>query len=332
VSTETTVRALSGTAARLNIPINAVLELTYRCNMSCFHCYVVPEDRPEMSTDEVVEVLEQLARAGSLFVTFTGGEILLREDLEEILTAARRLRFAVRLFTNGTLIDEEAADLIASIHPFDVGVSIYGADAEAHEFVTGAPGSFERSVEGLRLLHARGVATRLKCVLMRHNANDIERIAALAGSVGATPQYDPQLTPRNDGHASALAERVDEDTLARILFEEPRAGDARAEYAPCAAGRETLCISPSGVLRPCVQMPYPLGDIRAMSLRDAWNSEEAARVRAIRLTSLEGCGSCADAGWCDPCLGLNLIETGSLTAPSASVCRVTRAKRKGARS
>ena len=88
------------------------IESTYTCNERCIHCYLDHQDHGEMTTVECVDALEQLAKAGAFFLTFSGGEIFLRKDLEELLIAARRLRFDVSLKTNALLITPDRADML----------------------------------------------------------------------------------------------------------------------------------------------------------------------------------------------------------------------------
>src|SRR2546427_9089001 len=87
-------------ALEQRLPLSVHFDLTYRCNERCVHCYLDHEDHGELSTAECIDALEQLAMAGTLFLTFSGGEIFLRRDLEELLATARRVYFVVNLKNN----------------------------------------------------------------------------------------------------------------------------------------------------------------------------------------------------------------------------------------
>ena len=78
-------------ALDLGVPLSAHIDLTFRCNERCIHCYLDHEDYGEMTTAEIKGVLDQLAEAGTFFLTLSGGEILLRKDFFEILEYARYL-------------------------------------------------------------------------------------------------------------------------------------------------------------------------------------------------------------------------------------------------
>ena len=94
---------------RKHVPLSVHFDLTYRCNERCVHCYLDHEDHGELTTEECLEILEQLAQASALFLTLSGGEIFLRKDLEAILACARRLHFDVRMKTNALLISSARA-------------------------------------------------------------------------------------------------------------------------------------------------------------------------------------------------------------------------------
>src|SRR5262245_38686093 len=93
----------------LGIPMSVHVDLTMRCNELCLHCYRTIEDRAELTTEEVTGLLEQLARAGTLYLTFSGGEVFLRSDLFMLIERAKRLRFDVRLKSNALLVTPERA-------------------------------------------------------------------------------------------------------------------------------------------------------------------------------------------------------------------------------
>jgi MoaA/NifB/PqqE/SkfB family radical SAM enzyme len=113
----TPIRSLFELAEARHVPLNMMLELTYRCNERCLHCYLPetqgardPRAADELTFEEWSRVLGELAEAGTLYVIFTGGEVLLRHDLGRILARARELAFSVEVFTNATLLTPEIAD------------------------------------------------------------------------------------------------------------------------------------------------------------------------------------------------------------------------------
>ena len=77
-------------ALGLGIPLSVHLDITYRCNERCVHCYLDHDDHGEMTTAEIKDVLNQLSDAGVFFLTLSGGEVLMRRDFFDIVEHARR--------------------------------------------------------------------------------------------------------------------------------------------------------------------------------------------------------------------------------------------------
>ena len=82
------IQEMSDKAQRLGIPLGVQFDLTYRCNERCVHCYLDHDDRDEMTTAEIKDLLEQMAEAGVFFLTFSGGEIMMRRDFFAIVEHA----------------------------------------------------------------------------------------------------------------------------------------------------------------------------------------------------------------------------------------------------
>src|SRR6476659_2465736 len=109
------VQEMNERALELGVPIGVHLDVTYRCNERCVHCYLDHDDHGELTTAEVKDVLDQLAAAGTLFLVFSGGELLLRTDFFELLEYARALQFDVKIKTNALLIKEAEAKRIRDL-------------------------------------------------------------------------------------------------------------------------------------------------------------------------------------------------------------------------
>lgn len=91
---------LSKKTRKKSIPFRATIELTYRCNLKCVHCYITEDKfKKELSLNEICSILDQLADLGCLHLSITGGEIFIREDIFEILTYAKKKGFKFPLLT-----------------------------------------------------------------------------------------------------------------------------------------------------------------------------------------------------------------------------------------
>ena len=121
----TLMQEMTAKALRLGVPISVQLDVTYRCNERCVHCYLDHDDHGEMTLAEIRDVLDQMAEAGVFFLTISGGEVLMRMDFFDILAHARARMFSVKVKTNAFMIREKEADRLARAGLASVQVSIY---------------------------------------------------------------------------------------------------------------------------------------------------------------------------------------------------------------
>lgn len=318
----------------LHIPLSVHIDLTMRCNERCVHCYRVIERRPELTTAEWKTVLDDAARAGALYLTFSGGEVFLRKDLFELIEHARRLRFDVRLKSNALLITADKAARLKALAVRQVDISIYGADAATHDWVTKIPGSFERTLEGVALLRDARVTVKLNCPLMRQNVGRYKEIRALADRLGVLSGFDPMITGKNDGDAAPVALRITRKDLKQVLQDplfkpedsKPGSADVSCQRSdlddvPCGASHNACYVSAYGDVMPCVAMPIACGNVRDEPFAEIWHrSPEMLRVRSIRIRDLHTCSSCAASRFCGRCPGQALLEGGDLLGPSPANC------------
>jgi organic radical activating enzyme len=210
-------------ALKLNIPLSVQLDLTYRCNERCVHCYLDHDDHGEMTTAEIKHLLDEMADAGVFILTLSGGEIFLRKDFFDLLEHARRLMFCVKLKTNAVLIREREAARLRDLGVESVQISIYSHRPEVHDAITLIPGSLKRSVDAIRFLKSQGLKVIIANVLMTQNMQDYPGVRALAAELGVECTLDPTITPMMDGNRSVLDLGVDQGTL-RQVFRDARAG------------------------------------------------------------------------------------------------------------
>lgn len=320
-------------ALQLCIPLSVHLDLTYRCNERCVHCYLDHDDRGEMTATEIKSLLQEMADAGVFILTLSGGEILLRRDFFEILEHARKLTFCVKLKTNAILIGEREAERIGSLGVESLQVSIYSHRPEIHDAITKVPGSLNRSLSAIRFLKARGLKIVIANVLMAQNRQDYPAVRALAAELGVDCTLDPTITPKMDGDRSILSLNADHATLSRVFLEEglpSSVGDSCTPSAtvdenvldslPCSAGHTACYVSPYGDVYPCVQFPLPSGNVRQKRFLDIWrHSDQLNEVRAIRLRDLASCSRCVHGPNCTRCPGLAYLE-GNMRGPSTQDC------------
>jgi AdoMet-dependent heme synthase len=317
-----------------NIPLSVQLDLTYRCNERCVHCYLDHDDHGEMTTAEIKHLLKEMADAGVFILTLSGGEIFMRKDFFELLEYARReLTFCVKLKTNAVMIREREAARIRDLGVQSIQISIYSHRPEVHDAITLVPGSLKRSLDAIRFLKSQGLRVVMANVLMTHNMHDYNGVRALAEEMGVESTLDPTITPMMDGDRSVLSLNVDQSVMHQVFRDKGLIGDVEEfcavqappdenalENLPCSAGHTTCYVSPYGDVYPCVQFPYTTGNVRQQRFLDIWrHSDRMNEVRAIRLKHLTGCSSCVHGGSCSRCPGLAFME-GNMRGPSTQDC------------
>lgn len=323
---------LSARASRVRAPTIATLRVTDRCNYECVHCYQEHEKKPELSFDELVRIMEELADAGVLFLVIMGGEVFMRRDADELLAKAHELGFAIRLKTTGHHVTEKRADFLASIRPIEVDLSLYGANRHAHEEITRQQGSFERSVAAARRLIARRVPVVLRCPVMESNAGEIAAMEAFADELGAQISFDPKILAREDADLAPTSLRMTELTL-KTFYRGPMGAFLEKQFAdgatkvnsvearPCTAGLSGISIDAQGLVWPCNILPVPAGDLRQQSFREVWEGGSLDEVRALTWAKLSECNVCELRKYCTRCHAMAMVEHGTMYGPSLEACR-----------
>jgi len=341
-------------------PISFDLEVTARCNNDCRHCYInLPAgDRAartaELTAPEILDIARQAADMGAVWCLLTGGEPLLRDDFAELYLGLKRLGLLLSLFTNACLVTPEHVELFRRYPPRDIEVTVYGATRETYEAVTRRPGSYDAFIRGLDLLLASGVKVRLKAMVLRSNAHEIDQISRFCRE--RTKDYyrfDPLLHLRYDGdpvrNAEIRAERMSpEEIVAVERADEKRFGALQKGCAAgrlikpelehygcdhlfhCGAGNGSFTVGYDGTFRLCSSLWHPdtVYDLRAGTLRQAWE-ELVPRVRDLRGADpvfLERCRRCELINLCLWCPAHAALETGRMDAWVEYFCDVAHAR------
>jgi AdoMet-dependent heme synthase len=334
----TLMEQMNARAMMLRVPLAVHMDLTWRCNERCIHCYLDHDDLGEMTFEENARVLGEMAAAGVFLLTFSGGEPLLRKDFFPLLRRARELSFNVKVKTNGILIKEKEAALLREFGVDQVQLSVYSHRPEVHDAITKVHGSLKRTVAAISFLRSQRLRVSIADVLMVANRADYPGVRALAQELGVGFTLDPTITPHINGDRSLLALNVKPAELSAVMREDSLLGSVTDHDplpapvteldadVPCSAGHSFCYISPYGDVFPCVQFPLPSGSLRKQSFADIWNlSPQLQEVRAIRTRDLPVCVTCAHVSSCSRCPGLAYME-GNMRGPSTADCEKSYAR------
>lgn len=314
-----------------------MLELTYRCVCRCVHCYINDDPPDEMTTSEVVNLLEQLKDEGVLDIGLTGGEIFLRDDLEVILSEAARRGFLTYLLTTGILIDEAAADMLKRYRIHHVEISLMGSTAKTHDLVMRHPGAFEKTMKAIQLLRERDIPIVLKNSVLRQNYLELADMAKLAESMNIIFSANASVLPKINGDRVNQECALDFDTAANLnpallnggLL--PNEDSTKGATLTCNAGRTNCGISPNGTVYPCLIWRQPVGNVKENSFNEIWHSkpqEILQKIRSSRPEDAKECFGCANAKNCKRCPGMAYAESGNFLSAVDSACALAGRKSK----
>jgi len=328
----------------MRVPVNGTIELSNRCPLECVHCYNnlpmgdAAARKRELTTEEHKRVLDELADLGCLWILFTGGEIFARHDFFEIYRHAKERGFLITLFTNGTLITERVADMLAEMPPFVIEITLYGRTKAVYESLTGIPGSFEKCIRGIQLLLERKLPLKLKTVALSINRHEIRAMQRFAEELGCEFKFDAMISPRIDCSSSPLAVRLTPEDIVALDLDEPRRvaewrrlaaltppkelteGEAKLLY-DCGGGVNSFAIDPYGDLSICVLSHFDRYNVRDGSVKEGWE-QFLYKVRGKRISHVTKCSICQLKSLCGSCAANAELENNDPEAPVDFLCKV----------
>ena len=332
------------------------IELTERCNNRCIHCLInQPEDDQEllsreMSTEFVLNLLEQAVNLGCMTVRFTGGEPLLRKDFQELYIAARRLGLRVVLFTNARLFTQGLASLFERMPPGRVvEVTIYGMHSGSYDVVAGVKGSYDEFKRGVDLLLKYKIPFVVKQALLPQNKAELEEFEAFAATIPAMdkrPGYSMNFDLRGRRDDPDKNKRIEElrlspaDTVA-MLARDSKYVSGMQEFCgkfirppgdklfSCGAGHGT-CVDAYGYAQMCLPLKNPemVYNLNTGTLREAL-IDYFPRFREYKAENpeyLKRCALCFLKGLCEQCPAKSWMENGILDSPVEYLCNVAHAQ------
>jgi len=338
-------RHINAKLLRERIPLSGAIELTNRCNLKCVHCYCNQASgdegikKQELSTSQIIKILADAEKRSCLWLLFTGGEPLLREDFFDIYIHAKKRGFLVTVFTNGTLITSDAADIFAEWPPSTIEVTLYGATKETYEKITGIPGSFKLCMDGIRTLRERGVPVDLKTMVSTLNMGEIRDIKKLAKTISPRFRLDPLIQSRIDGQKEPCRYRVSPEEAVSLDLEDhdrlegwkkylKKAGELEMPDSlfSCGAGKDSFFIDPYGymcVCSMCTSLSYKIGEY---SFDDIWD-ERFPETLGKKQSSDFKCRGCDAAAYCDHCAGWGMTENRDPGSVVEYLCEIARLRK-----
>ncbi len=314
-------------------PLHLVVwELTLRCDLSCHHCgsRAGKGRADELSTDEALGVVKQLAAMGAKEVSLIGGEAYLRDDWCTIIRAVRDAGMICTMVTGGRNMTAARARDAAAAGLQSASVSLDGM-GPAHDLLRGVPGSHAAALAAASNLREAGVEISINTQINRVSYDDLDDVFALARERGFH-SWQVQLTVPMGRAADNAEWLMQPDDILDVIpklgalglagrtagvrlwpgnnigYFGPHEDDLRgrvtrgAHFTGCAAGHRTLGIEADGAIKGCPSLPtsaYTGGNVRERTIRDIWDSSrELSFTRERRIELWGGCGGCYYAEVC----------------------------------
>jgi 12,18-didecarboxysiroheme deacetylase len=322
-----------------------VWNVTARCNLACEHCYAfsgTPSNTPELSTEQALALIDDLAAFGSPVILFSGGEPLMREDLADLARHAVSRKMRAVISTNGTMITDAVASKLKAVGLSYVGISLDGLKG-THDSFRRQAGAFDRALGGIRTSRDAGIKTGLRFTITRRNAGDIPGIFDLLeresipricfyhlvysgrGSKLMAEDLDHKETRRVvdliiDRTAALHAKGIQAEVLTvdnhcdgpylymRMLREKsPRAEDVMA-LLKMNGGNSTGvgigCVSWDGTVYPDqFWRNHPLGNVREKPFSRIWTDLSNPLLAMLKEKTKHVTGRCATCRFLDVCGG-----------------------------
>ncbi len=322
-----------------NLPLRMVAwELTRRCNLACVHCRASADRGPfpgELSTNECLRVMDEIASISKPVIILTGGEPLLRSDIFDLAKYGTNKGFRMVMATNGTLITGEAIKAMKASGIQRISISLDGPDAETHDAFRKVEGSFKGSLQGIEMAKKGDLEFQINTTITQANLHLIPDILRLAVDLGAIALHIFLLVPTGRGKElkdqkiSGLDyektlhwfyDQIDKVPLQlkatcaphyyRILRQRakkegkkitPKEFGLDAMTRGCLGGISFCFISHVGQVQPCGYLEVNCGNVREMPFPKIWSSSEVFQ-RLRNINSYQGkCGRCEFKKVCGGC-------------------------------
>jgi radical SAM protein with 4Fe4S-binding SPASM domain len=293
-----------------------------------------------LQLNDYKRIIDELYELGLVRVCLSGGEAFTKPCIWELIEYLWEKEIVFDVFTNGILLDTEKIARLVKYYPRVVGISIYSGVASEHDLITRVSGSWERSMNTIKLLSEYGVLMHLKCCVMRPNVRNYYKVADIAKEYGATPQFEISITDSVEGDMCASENlRLPPEMLEIVLRDDnvplyvgkeaPNFGGQvkSMDRNPCGAGENSFCITPEGNVQICVSFPQSLGNLRVQTMSEIISgSPELKYWSSTTLADYEECGRYDYCAYCNLCPGINYSTHGSHLKAALSTCDIAKTR------
>ena len=307
------------------VPLVLSWNVTRKCNLKCSHCYInaaKEELRNELTTQEGKRLMDQISEVSRPLLILSGGEPLLRNDIYELIQYGTTKGFRMGLGSNGSLLDNAAAERLADAGVKTVSISLDSSVPEKHDEFRGVTGSWQKAIEAIKALKKNHILVQVNTTITQQNYPEIDDIMSLTEMLGVENFHLFFLVPTGRGTkladiSAAMYESIIKTTFAKAgrhkLNVRPSCApqfmrlakdmhvDMRQWIRGCLAGLYYCRVYPNGDVTPCPYLPIKLGNIREKTFGEIWFKSTV--MEDLRdFGKLKGkCGICEHRSLCGGC-------------------------------
>lgn len=328
--------------SKSRIPIVGGFEISFKCNLFCVHCYAAAgRGYSDLSFNQIAKIIDEMADEGTLLLSLTGGEPLLREDFSDIYKYIKRKGILIELLTNATLVDDKIIDILGEYPPVKLDISMYGRTEQTYERVTRVKGSYNKFMTALEKLRANNIPFDLKTIVLSINKDEVFSMKAFAKDLGVGFRYSFNVSPMINGDTDIIQYRLSPDEAIKFdILDEGRrefwSSMKQKEYKPedftegdnirlylCKAGKHVFHIDATGKLFLCSRERCHGYDLLYGSFSEGWHGHIASLRKRTASTSYP-CIRCKYLRYCDQCPADFELENGDPEEPNSFRCEIAK--------
>jgi radical SAM protein with 4Fe4S-binding SPASM domain len=313
------------------IPWYTSIELGLQCNLTCTHCYNFDRQKPmpeEMKKtlpyERLLTLIDELKEAGTLMVSFTGGEALMHPHLFDLIKRARENNLLVKIKSNGTLVTKELALKFKNYEVYDFDISVYGGTTFEHDWLTNKAGSYEKTIQGIKNLREANIPVMMNFILHQKNYLSIDKMIETATSLDCHYSMSTEMTKRYDQSSPQDIVGLTREQFQYLLKSEHRdsfMASNENEDLQCECARTVCAVNSKGDVFPCIGAPVYSGNIQNESFLNIWKtSSELEKIRNLKKDDFKDCIKCDLIKNCSRSSGSALVNTGNYTGANPPNC------------
>ncbi len=333
------------------LPLEGSIDLTYRCNNTCRHCWLwLGEDstakKSELRFDQWKMIFDQARAMGTREWVVSGGEPMLHPDFTEIFDYLTSKFLTYTINTNGTKITPEIAELMK--RKGSKMIALYGADAAVHDHITREPGSFEKAMKGFSFLKEAGAGFTVQVVPMKDSFHQLDEMTKLAKSLSSSWRIGSSWLFYSACRSASMNREIEDQRLTpeQVVALDPPNPRYNSKHKllesdqnnlktnpddrllhKCVSTRNSFHIDPYGKMANCIFVKDPelRYDIIKGTFEEGWEKFIPSIGEKIRGGEeyWEHCGSCDNKELCNWCPVYSWLEHGKYDLPLKYLCEIT---------